>query len=458
MNMTSRFIQYAVYPAMKRWRGNRVMDRISELQHHETMNRSELRELQKSQLQSLLKHALTHVPAYKEFQYLLNELDNPFYVLREIPLLTKQSFRPRRDDFLSDTADTSSIFLNRSGGSTGEPVTFYMNRHAVEYSEAARWRGLSWWGIRPWDPCLMVWGSPIELKQSAMMSWRLKERWLKNRVLIPAFALQPERMLEYRSLIESFQPVYLYGWPSSMEILARGIQATGQPLRLHRIKGIVSTAEVLTDAQRKLLQEVFGAPVINEYGAREGGIMGYECPQGNMHASVDNTLMEVVDPQTGEMLPEGKTGFLVVTDLHNYVMPRLRYRLGDMVQLSSEFCSCGRTLPLIRSVDGREDDTFLRGDGLLVNGQYFTNIARLLPSIQQFQIEQVSVEQMILRLKDNGQLNQQDISAFCQQIKDKMGDIQISVERLAEIHPAASGKMRVAIRSFPLPTALKSSS
>ncbi len=451
MNYTSRFIKHIVYPSMSRWRGNRVLENVRTLKASERFSLDRLEALQLEKLKKLLRHSFLHVPAYQDFRHRLEDVErNPRSVFAEIPILRKAAFRDNRDRYLSDEANEKEMFLNRSGGSTGEPVTFYMNRYAVEFSEAARWRGLSWSGIQPWDPCLMIWGSPIELAQHQMLSFRLRERWLKNRVLIPAFALDQQKISEYRRRIERFQPAYIYGWPSSMSILAQLLLSSGGPLRV-QLKGVVSTAETLSDAHRDLLKEAFGAPVINEYGAREGGILAYECPAGNLHATAENSWLEVVHPQTYQPVPEGESGLLVVTDLNNFVMPRLRYELGDLVSLSSRTCRCGRTLPILEAIDGRSDDTFITDQGILVNGQYFTNIARLLPSVTKFQIVQQSPSQILLRLKDVG-LTEQDVQSFCTQIRDKMGNVSIEVERVTDIPAAASGKVRVAMRQFPLPS------
>ena len=103
--------------------------------------------------------------------------------------------------------------------------------------------------------------------------------------------------------------------------------------------------------QEDLIARVFDCPVANEYGARDSGILAYTCPSGGIHITAENCIIEVLDPVTYEPVPNGQSGVLAITDLTNYVQPRLRYMLGDMGTLSTEECCCGRRLPLVPIIE-----------------------------------------------------------------------------------------------------------
>ena len=103
--------------------------------------------------------------------------------------------------------------------------------------------------------------------------------------------------------------------------------------------------------QEDLIARVFDCPVANEYGARDAGILAYTCPSGGIHITAENCIIEVLDPVTYEPVPNGQSGVLAITDLTNYVQPRLRYMLGDMGTLSTEECCCGRRLPLVPIIE-----------------------------------------------------------------------------------------------------------
>ncbi len=435
---------------MERIKGNQIRQDLAELQASERLSREQLQALQTDKLRKLLLHSISHVPFYREYAHLKPLIQtNPGEALTHFPVLTKDIVREHFDDLVSDNANRDSLILNRTGGSTGQPVLFYIDRHTVEYYEAARWRGLSWWDIQIGDPCVMIWGSPIELNRQQLKIQRLKDRYLKNQVFIPSFDLRKEKIKEYLDLIDDFRPVYLFGWASALRLFADFMLEEQRSLK-RPIKAVLNTAETLHPGDREVIEKAFHCPVINEYGARDGGLLAYECPSGNMHINIETAWVEVGDMLTKEVVPFGEKGLVIVTDLNNYSMPRLRYQLGDVISLSDEKCSCGRELPLIKSLDGRENDTFVTRNGAYVNGQFFTNLARILPTVRQFQVVQHTRTELTLRLLEHDKLAQEDVDRFVNGILEKMGDIEVHVDRVAEIERQASGKLRTSIREFPL--------
>lgn len=435
---------------MERIKGNRIRQDLIELQASEVLPLHQLKELQENKLRKLLLYSIAHVPYYREYADLKPLIENnPSEALTHFPILTKDMIRENFDRLVADEANRDTLILNRTGGSTGQPVLFYIDRQTVEYYEAARWRGLSWWDIQIGDPCVMIWGSPIELSRQQLRMQRLKDRFLKNQVFIPSFDLRREKLKEYLDLIDNFRPRYLFGWASALRLFADFMIEENRTLRTP-IKAVLNTAETLHPSDREVIAKAFQCPVINEYGARDGGLLAYECPSGNMHINVETAWIEVADMQTKTPVPMGERGLVIVTDLNNFSMPRLRYQLGDVISLTEEKCACGRDLPLIKSLDGRENDTFITLDGAYVNGQFFTNLARILPTIRQFQVVQKTRTEMTLRILLHDDLNQGDIDRFVNGILEKMGKISIQVEKVPEIERQASGKLRTSIREFPI--------
>jgi phenylacetate-CoA ligase len=114
--------------------------------------------------------------------------------------------------------------------------------------------------------------------------------------------------------------------------------------------------------------------VYNEYGASEVGIIAHQCEQGGMHLSAENNIVEIL--RGGSQAGPGETGEVVVTNLDNYVMPLIRYRIGDVGALRAGTCGCGRGLPLMEVVDGRINNMALLPDGRIISGFYFYYLAR----------------------------------------------------------------------------------
>lgn len=450
MNLNKALIKYLAFPVMERFKGNKIRQYLSHLKHTQFLPPDEIKRLQQKKLAVLLRHCLARVPAYQPFAYLLDQLERePEGVLKQLPILTKQNFIENTNLYLAQGQKPENLILNRTGGSTGEPVRFYLDRATVEHYEAARWRGLSWWGIEIGDPSAMIWGSPLELSQNQQLLYYLKERYLKNRIIIPAYGMKPEGLAEYVKKINSLRPVYIYGYASALALFARLASESGIKLKL-RLKGVVSTAETLHEHMRAEIESFFNCKAVNEYGARDGGIIAYECPCGGMHISAENLYLEIVDLKTKKPVETGKTGLVLVTDLNNFAMPRLRYQLGDLAALSPERCPCGVNLPLMGNIEGREDDVFVGRNGKFIHGHFFNHIARNLDGIRQFQLVQSAPRAVILKIVKGKNFAEQEVEFFKNKILEALGEVDITLEFVPAIPPSPSGKVQYAKRLFPI--------
>jgi len=250
--------------------------------------------------------------------------------------------------------------------------------------------------------------------------------------------------------INLYRPEYFYGYSSALYTFATLMQE--HRLKLKFIpKAVVSTSETLHDWQRDRIANVFGCPVVNEYGARDGGMIAFQCPQGSMHICVENIWLELVDEKTGKPVGNRETGVVLVTDLNNLVQPRLRYRVGDRATRSDAPCACGRDVPILGAIDGREDDMFLRVDGQYVHGHAFNHVARAMGVLEKFQIVQEAPERAILRMVPKAGTTRAEIAKFTGDIQALLPGTVILAEEVADIPSMPSGKFRYAIRRFPLP-------
>jgi len=451
MDLNAVFVKNVLFPMMETFKGNRIRKNLTELQNSQRLSYEALRSLREEKLKKLMLHCIDNVPAYSRYKNMRQIIsDNPFKALTSFPVLTKDMFRTMNEDYISKTADRKNLIANISGGSTGEPVKFYLDRYTVEYYEAARWRGLSWHDIEIGDRSVMIWGSPIELSAHKAKKYRLKEKFLKNRIMLPAYELNPDSIKDYIEIINSYRPEYIYGYASSLALFSNLAQKAGLSLNFIP-KAVISTSETLYDFQREEIKKMFKCNVVNEYGARDGGILAYECPKGRMHISAENAIIEIVDPVTKEILAPGESGLILVTDLNNFSMPRLRYQLGDMGALAIDStCNCGAKLPVLERIEGREDDMFVSGSGAYVHGHYFNHIVRNMVSFRQFQIIQKTPTDIHLKIVKSEDYKESDLDTFIAGIKKGLGDVNIKLEFVDSIPPAPSGKIRYAIREFPL--------
>ena len=437
-------IENILYPAMERYKGNRIRTVLSELQQSQY---GDIPAIQKLRLTRLLLHCKQHVPAYQTI--LPSELEinaDPFHVLYScVSPLQKHTFQSDSDRYLADNIDDTQRIPNCTGGSTGEPVHFYMTRQQVESYEAARWRGLSWYGITPGSRSVMLWGSPIELSKQAQFINRLREQLLKNRRILSAYQLSDQNLKKYVKFMERYKPEYLYGYATILTAFAQMIKQRDIELRFD-LKAVVSTSETLEAWQLELLQQIFHCPIVNEYGARDAGILAYSCPQGGIHVTAENCIIEVLDPFTYRPLPHEQSGVLAVTDLNNFVQPRLRYIVGDVGTMSEAACPCGRRLPLLSRIDGREDDLLIGHAGTLVHGNVIGQLLRPLDGLSAFQFRQHTPQQATLFLVKSSAEVRLNESSILGNIAKVLPDTSISIQYVSQIPPSPSGKKRYAIR------------
>ena len=448
MDLIRTGIEHILYPYMEKKRGNHVREYTKELQKSQNLTPEALRKLQEKKLKELLLYCAEQVPAYS---YLIaEEIENdPWNVLRnKVHLLSKQDFRKEPERYLAAGFPESKRIANVTGGSTGIPVRFFMDRFQVEHFEAARWRGLSWHDVSFGSRCVMIWANPVDLSRAYQDKWALKERFLKNRRIISTYSLSEEKAGEYVRLLNRYKPEYLYGYASSLAEFARIIRKYGPEKLKIRLKLVCSTSETLYPEQQRLIEDVFSCPVVGEYGAHDGGILAYGCRNGKLHISSENAIIEVLDPVTHEPLPDGSTGTLAITDLNMRAQPRLRYLLGDLGALSNEICDCGIGLPVLSELAGREDDLLVRKDGSLAHGDLVARYVRNFDQVKQYRFVQHTRENATLYLaaEPEKDLAEKTGRGLC----EALGGVEVKVEFVDELKPSASGKMRYAIREFPL--------
>ena len=440
-------IEHALYPYMEKRKGNQIRFFTKQLQESEKLPAEQLRATQEKKLKELLLHCADNVPAYQDLDKAQIEAD-PFAALQSIPALDKKTFREDPDAYVALNVPAASLIPNKSGGSTGSPVHFFMDRQQVEQYEAARWRGLSWYGITNGSRSVMVWGSSIELSPEARKAHDREDKWLKNREVMSAYELNEADGQKYIDYLNSYKPEYLYGYSTALTAFAKAIEKAGKEKLKIRLKAIVTTSETLFPWQAEYLNKVFDCPIGNEYGARDAGILAYSCPCGGMHITAENAILEVLDPKTLQPLPEGSDGILAITDLTNRVQPRLRYMVGDTGTLLPGKCSCGRTLPLMKAPEGREDALLVAEGGRLGHGNFANQIIRDYPQVSGFQLIQHTPDTATLKLAGDPAVIPAD--AIVSLISANLPGVSIQTEFVDAIAPAPSGKIRYSIREFDL--------
>jgi phenylacetate-CoA ligase len=444
--MFTPFVRYALYPLHERLQGRRTFDFLRETEKTQWMSAQEIADYQWDKLRKLVAHAGRTVPFYQKIFSEIG-LDPERFTLEDfkrIPVMEKELFKQHEADILARGYKDKLVRL-RTGSSTGTPLWFYSSTHTQAYQNAVKLRCRKWWGIEPGDMMFEFWASPIELSKGALVHIA-KDRHLMNHYLLSALNMTDETMAAYVALMNRKKPSVIVGYPSALHLLAQHLQETGTRLRFSP-KGIIVTAEMLLPAQREAIQAAFGAPVINEYGARDGGLLAYECPEGSMHVVAENVFLEV-DPATTPD-EEPSRGDVLVTNLESFAYPFIRYRLGDQVTLSDKTCPCGRGLPCLERIEGRKTDWLVDSTGKKIHGLVVAHTIAKVQGIKQFQIVQKTPTEVLVRIVKNGFYRDTDDAWVVDSLsKYFTGPIRIDLLPVDQIEASASGKHRFIINEI----------
>ncbi|MEM7255507.1 MAG: phenylacetate--CoA ligase family protein, partial [Pseudomonadota bacterium] len=205
------------------------------------------------------------------------------------------------------------------------------------------------------------------------------------------------------------------------------------------------TAERLYDEQRSLIESVFQCRVANGNGGREAGFIAHECPEGSMHVSAEDIVVEICDPD-GNPLPAGESGEIVTTHLATSDFPFVRYRTGDVGVLDSERCRCGRVLPVLKEIQGRTTDFVVARDGTVMHGLALIYVLRDLPGIDTFKIVQESLDHTRVMVVRSNRFESGNEAKIVDGFKQRLGrEVRVDVEYSDDIPRERSGKHRYVV-------------
>lgn len=424
------------------WPGGQILrKRQKELELTQWLPREELESYQFKKLQDLVKHAYENVPYYHR---LYKSLDihpadiktlNDFHTL---PFLTREDINSHLHELVT-TGSNHKIFLNSTGGSTGIPMHFYTEKAFDWWDSALELRGRGWYGVGEGEKLAFVWGADRNRGHSKWKS-KLRASILQERYL-NAFDMDDQKIKAFAEMLVQWKPAMFRAYASALSLFA-------QYLEDHRISGIrpkliETTAEKVTDPQRELLENVFHCKVADWYSARELGTIAFQCPAGGLHVC-ETRYLEIV--AHNRVVQPGELGEVVITSLHQFGMPFIRYKIGDMAIAEPDPCSCGRGLPILHEVVGRLQDFLVTSEGHFVHGGYFPHTFRQWPQIARYQVYQPDRNHLEVRLVSYSPSDFTWIPSIRQELQENFGtDMQISVDIVDEIPLTGAGKHRIII-------------
>ncbi len=444
MGLYTKIVSSFLFPLHEKLKKHHTVQVRQNMEQSQWLGRDELKALQLKNLKAFLKDVQQHVPYYRQlFKQLNFSVDSVSSLqdLSHLPLTGKAVIRQHSDQLKADDAVGLARF--NTGGSSGEPLVFYIGKKRVSHDVAAKWRATRWWGVDIGDPEIVIWGSPIEL--GAQDKVRLIRDKLLRTQLLPAFEMSEEKVAGFIRQIQQVRPKMLFGYPSALAHIAKQADKNNIKLDNLGIKVVFVTSERLYDYQRDIIEKVFGCPVANGYGGRDAGFIAHQCPHGKMHITAEDIIVEIVD-KDGRVLPAGESGEIVVTHLATRDFPFIRYRTGDVGVLSDETCECGRGLPILKEIQGRTSDFIVAQDGAVLHGLALIYVLRDLEGIDEFKIIQHSKDNTEIQLVTNERYNAEWESQIRDAFKARLGQtVEIDIHIVDKIEKEKSGKFRYVV-------------
>ena len=425
---------------------------LTSLEKSQYWGKNKIEKFQFNRLKKILIHANSHTSFYKkrfeEAGFKPETMNDPSE-LGKIPLLTKNDIRMNVQHMIADNYLIDQLHNSETGGTSGVKMKFYRDNACLSPKEAALYRFDKWTGWDFGERMGIVWPA----QQDYIGHWTLKSR-IKNelylrQVVFPAAILNEELIDGYVKLLLKKRPTMIRAFSSPLYEIAKYIKDKG--IESISMKGIVTTGEPLYEHQRQVISSAFHCDVFNSYRSREAGPMAQECEMhSGLHINAESLYIETVANEE-ENHTEKKHGEIVVTDLLNYGMPLIRYKMGDIGIISKVACGCGRGLPLLKEIVGRTGDFLYAGDGKkIAAGSLVLYLVDEAPGlVGQVQVIQNKINHLIIKMTTDPPPSQKIIEYQKNTVRRLFGEaMNISFEIVEKIPRGPSGKYRFAINNL----------
>lgn len=430
---------------LNRWRyGSETEPLMAEYLTHDHWSADQWRAWREERLAYVLRRAATDVPYYRGQWARRRAAGDRASVelLENWPVLGKEALRAQPKAFLADDCDPKSMFYEHTSGTTGKPLHIWLSRATVR-----AWFGLfeararRWYGVDRHDRWAILGGqlvAPVEQEGPPFWVWNGG----LNQLYLSAYHLAAENIPAYLDAMRRHEVRYLLGYPSGLYRLAQ--EVIDGHLTAPRLQVAIGNAEPLLDHQRRAIAQAFGCPVRETYGMAEIAAAASDCEQRRLHIWPEAGHVEILADTVDETVAAGTAGRLIATGLLNADMPLIRYETGDRATMDDVPCACGRSLPVLRAIEGRVDDVVITRDG--------RHIGRLDPvfkadlPIREAQIIQEDWDVLRVLYVPTSDYTVADGESLVRRIHDRTGeDMTVILEPVNAVPRTANGKFRAVI-------------
>jgi phenylacetate-CoA ligase len=436
------------YPLAQWYLKETTLELVETLKKFDYMNREDIDSYTMDKLRKLVRHAYDTTVYYKTLfdSHGLHPSDiRTISDFSAIPLLTKDQLRDNFNALLS-TSKFPKVSKVHSGGTMGQSIYVMKDNYALSFDRAVKGKCIDWYNCSIGDREFRFWAYPFNKLDNFRAS--IIDLFL-NRKRVSPIHMKETTANKIINKINSFHPKIVYGWASGLYKFSQITREKGFYFNTSSIKLIISTAEKLYDYQRNVIEKTFSTPVVDEYGCSEAGVIAFQCPSGNNHIQIENNYIEVVNKDKYY----NDLGELVITNLSNYKMPLIRYKIGDLGRIENSHCGCGRTTPVLMDVSGRILDYLIDSDGNTVLGEVFCYICFDLidkyKAIRDFRVHQQSNGTIDIFYSPSLQFDHRFLPIFEKAIKKHVGsELKINFIEKIDLSKMDAGKPRYVVSAI----------
>lgn len=422
------------------------------LQQSQWWSRERLEEYQMQELEKILNHAYENVPYYRrmfdERGLKPKDIQN-FDDLKKIPYLTRGIIRENLSDLIANNYPKSKLEYVSTGGSTGIPLGFYQEKGLSDIKEYAfiftLWKRV---GFKIGDKIVVLRGNIIPSASQGKF-WEYDP--IDKALILSSFHMTDKTLPKYIKKIKKFQPDFIHVYPSVVTILAKFMKKNNiEPFR--SVKALLCGSENLYLGQRNLLEEIFKYRVYSWYGHAEKAVLAGECETNTYyHLFPEYGIAELIGKNGKLITEEGASGEIVATGFNNYTMPFIRYKTGDIAVYSAQKCNCGRNYPLLKKIEGRQQEFFVDKAGTLISFiAHDYCLWNFKDKINAYQYIQNKPGKVLLKIDAKSKFPITDIERIKKTFLEFYSNFDIEVIFVENIPRTKSGKFRYFIQNLPI--------
>lgn len=411
------------------------------------------RRLAMRKLDATLRWAVETVPAYREYRHLGNRIDDPERLLARLPVTDKLDIKRNPGGYLSNAMPASRRLTAFTGGSTRNPMQFYLQKHLSrpkEYAFIQDFRERV--GAKPGDLTLALRGHPVA--SAARRGGRLwKVEPIKRHLILSPDHLEERYMLRYAEALARHRPRFIEAYPSALYPLARWLAANPLPEFTGGVKGVMLYSENVYGFQMRKLRDVFRCPVLKHYGHSERVLMAASMPDDDRYFFWPQYgWLELLDAGGRPITRPGVLGHVVGTSFDNDVMPFVRYRTGDLAVLGDRGHGALPGYPACERIEGRLQEFLVCRDERLISittlgAAHFSELA----GIEAIQYEQEQPGAVTLKVVMPGAPSAEMRERIAAAIREKtQGGCEARVVQVERIECTARGKLRMLIQHLDI--------